>query len=591
MAALNGYRIGDAGTTYAVFHVTSPYLAPVFEPDFQDYGDLFIHGDDVFDLWASINAAAPLQLRKKNRSEVVVIKHALAGQSGGGPAGERVGRYSDDFYHRIHLTPSQLYLGNLISVQYRTVEVWNAFFVTVDLTDVQLLNGDGLTVTPPVATPYTMGALQPLTYNVSISTEGPPSISATMRWTIDGIDYDVPVTGNRVIAWALPIDWANPPEETLEWKTAIVKSYNAEEQRAKLRSKARRIIRYYHTLQREDAQRLENLLWGWQSRLYAVPIWTDVILSQTSLYLGQTVVVVDTDNYGFGENGLLFITDGINYEMQEISAVGSGDITLSKGLDSAWQAPVLIGPAYLARIDGDMNVSTKWEHSQLMTATIPFAFDPITTDPHLPVAAAPTTYQSKEIFYTQPNWRGGLDTEFNASGVVLDFGLGAFAVNGKSNIPEIVRQHQWLLKNRAEITSFRKFLSRRSGRFDGFWMPTWRYDFTLSKAVSSGDFGFQIKDNSYSIMVNGSAGRNHVAILLKNGTWVVNEISSAGPDDLDPTLTNVVTTAGMGFDFLPSDVRIACVLEWYRLFSDSVTLKYHDRNVVEINTSVANVLP
>ena len=586
MAALTGYYALETGSTKEIQDVLPTIWSPqAFEPEIQSIGEMTTAMKGSAALLVSI---PPMSKQAENVKVPMVHRALTGGNRSDGPDGIVPGRYTDDFYHRIHFTPSRLALGNLISTQFRSIEVWNAYFVTQEITDLQSLNAEGLDITSPTSIPYTMLELQSLVYDVSISTDGPPAIDATIRWTIEGVDYDVPVTGNRVISIPIAPDWAKSVKETLEWKTDIIKSYNGEEQRAQIRNKPRRIQSYYYTLKDLQAQQMDNLLWGWVNRLYAIPHWSDTTLNQTDLFVGQTGILTDTDNYAWSVGGLMFLTDGVNYEMQEVLEVNPGQIVLKKGLDNNWQRPSVIGPANLARIDGDMSSKTKRKAANITTATLQFMHEPIATDPFVPDVAATNTYLSDELYTKEPNWVNDLSTDFESDGKVLDFGLSSFALSVRSGFPYIVHDFEWLLKNRTEMTEFREFLGRRAGKFKAVWMPSWRNDFTILEPVTSGSTGFVAKENYYGLLVDGENGRNHVYVQLKNGAEIVAEISAA---TISNDEVNVVTTTVMGEDFDPSDVRICCILGYYRLMNDRITLEYLDRDVVKVKSTVVNVLP
>lgn len=586
MAALTGYYCLEKGSLNYIEDVLPPIWAPqAFKPEIQSIGEITNAFMDSPGFLTSI----PRMVKPAKQVKVPLVVRKLGGANRtDGPSGLAPGQYSDDFYHRIHFTPSKMSLGNLISTQYRSIEVWNAFFETKEITDLQSINAEGLNITSPTGIPYTMLELQSLVYDLSISTDGPPAIDATLRWTIAGVQYDIPVTGNRVITIPMSPEWSKSMKETLEWKTDVIKSYNGLEQRAQIRDKPRRFQSYNYTLSDLEAQQLDNLLWGWVNRLYAVPHWTESTLNQVDLFQGQDAILTDTDNYAWAPGCLMFITNGIDYEMQEVLEVNEGEVVLKKGLDNNWGRPNVLCPANLARIDGDLSSKTKRDSSNITTAVLQFMHEPITTDPFVPIVASPRNYLSKELYTTEPNWVGGLNTEFESDGKVLDFGLSSFAIAVRSGFPYIINDFEWLLKNRQEMTEFREFLGRRSGKFEGVWMPSWRSDFTIVEPATSGATGFVAKENYYGLLVDGASGRNHVYILLKNGTEIVSQISAAS---IDGSNVNVVTNTAMGVDFAPSDVKICCILGWYRFMVDRITLEYLDRDVVKVKTTVVNVLP
>lgn len=592
MAALTGYLYGLDVLT-KVSHDTSDDYADVFSPAFQTLGN--VH-DIIFEQadFHTINVYNRIwQAESSKKKEGRYLKGAA--NVGGGVNGEILGRYTDDFYHRIHLTPSQLRLGNLTSAQTREIEVWNAFFFDVTLEDVQSLNADGLTIVPPVGTPYVMGALEPLVYVINISTDGPPSIDATLRWIVTDsyngtANYDARVTGNRVIAIPMVPNWATTMEETLEWKTDVIKSYNGQEQRARIRAKPRRGQTYSYTLKGEDANRLENLLWGWQNRLFAVPHWTETALNQTELYVGQTGIPVTTDSYSYTPGCLIFITNGEKYEMQEVEDVQDGLVLLKKGLDNDWGRPTVMGPANLARIDGDLNVKLKRETANVTNSTLQFVHEPVQTDPYIPELAYTDTYKTSEILLKEPNWKGGSNVQYDSEGKVMDYGLQGFSIAIRSGKPDIVQEYEWFLNGREQMKWFRGFLSRRKGRFNGFWMPTWNNDFTIIDTVAGGSTGFKATENYYGLLVDGDNGRNHVLVELKDGTQILRQISAASIE-VDGTTLDVVTDETMGVTFSPDQVKRVSLVGWYRLYNDRIKIRYEDRNFASVKMSLINVLP
>ena len=595
MAALNGYLYGQPGSLHQMGDPKSQIHGDVFEPELQDGYDTFMSMYPEPSWYVDVGKVKLSRETETRKS--LHIHRQLSGQDKVGPADESIGRYQDDFYHRIHLTPSVLRLGNLISTQTREIEVWNAFFYGVELTDVQTINGDGITVTPPVGTPYDMVALESLIYEVSISTDGPPAIKAEIRYVVDNVvigsgNYDASISGNRVIPMPFAPDWEKPVEESLEWMTDVIKSYSGVEQRAKIRSKPRRGQTYYYSLHGNEAGQLENLLWGWQSRLFAVPLWTETTLYHDDLIAGQIGIPVDTDNYAWTPDSLFFVTNGVIYEMQEIVSVEQGQIILKKGLDNNWPRTTVIGPTGLARIDGDFSVKAKWETSNFLTSSIQFLHDPITTDPFIPSGNAPDTYafDGEEIYLQEPNWKDGLTTEFQSEGKVLDFQHGGFAISTRNGIPDIVEEYEWLLNGREDLIKFSEFLGRREGRLNGFWMPNWKHQFLIQGTTLSGSTGFVATANYYGLLVAGATGRNHVMIQLKDNTRILLEIDNASTDTLTNTV-NIICTETMGYTFEPEDVRIACMVNWYRLYNDKIKMNYLDRNVATVKTTLVAVQP
>ena len=68
--------------------------------------------------------------------------------------GFAAGSWSDDFYHRVHVIPSQLDIGNLFTTQSRTFRVWNAYLDSAKtLASVSESGTEGILITAPASPP------------------------------------------------------------------------------------------------------------------------------------------------------------------------------------------------------------------------------------------------------------------------------------------------------------------------------------------------------------------------------------------------------------------------------------------------------
>src|SRR5690606_25067648 len=51
--------------------------------------------------------------------------------------------FVDDYYYRIHMLPTAIDVGNLVTEQVHTILMWNAFLSPVQLLDISTVGGDG----------------------------------------------------------------------------------------------------------------------------------------------------------------------------------------------------------------------------------------------------------------------------------------------------------------------------------------------------------------------------------------------------------------------------------------------------------------
>ena len=497
--------------------------------------------------------------------------------------------FTEDWYYRIHLIPAQLDLGNLLSSQYRTVHVWNAFFNDVTVTAFAVGGDDtGINVTEPDTPSYDIAPLALSSYPVEIAADGPPTIDATLDWTIDGEDYTVPVTGARVVVWPFKPQWQDSVDETLEWKTSIQTSRSGVEQRFSLRMSPRRIHEYNMLLSGNDAQIADSLLFGWAGRLVALPLWQEHSALSVAAETDDTEIMLDTDDRTFPADGVIVLyTDSETYETAEIEMNNGGSLTLKNGLGSAWPKNTRVMPILVSALDP--NISTARPTDGVMQMAMRFIGNPTQTDPNLPEVAAAATYLDEELYLEEPNWLGGLNVDYNSTHGMFDFGLGAFQINRKQEFPEVIRQHRWMFKSLADVTSVREFLRRRDGRRVPVWMPSGVNDFTMTSPISDSASVLKVRPNSSSQFVYGNEARKHLLIRLKDGTVFAREIALSTV--FSPTETQITMDSPLGQGVDPSEIKRISYLGLYRLATDSVTFPWSTNSVATLETTFQLTVP
>lgn len=482
-------------------------------------------------------------------------------------------------YNRILIEPTEISVGNLVSDIVREVRVWNGYLTSKDITGFQVTDADGIAVTEPVAIPYSMKPLEMLSYIVAVSTEGPATISAQMNWLIDGRVYAVPITGQRIVMLPVVPDWRNGVDETLEWRTNIMRSYSGLEQRVTVRPKPRRQFVFRFSERGAHAARLRNALLGWQDRMFAMPVWTDKAALREDIPAGSLSVPVTPGDYSFANAGLLVIMrDRRTYEVAQIETAGA-DITLVRPLASNWRAGDLVYPVVLGRVPN--SVPLRQLTSAVLEGQITFMCDPVSTDPFLPDAAAPESYASVELFRRKPNWINGVSLTHEADYTVVDNDSGAWNLYLAPDRTQ-TRRYGWLLKTRQDIAAFRAFLGRRRGRARAVYIPTWADDFRLLAVAASTESRLLVEDNGFAGMVGTKPGYDRILLRDRTGAAYARQITGteSGPGGVWLWLDQP-----LGVTIAPDDVLGLHHLPLMRLATDSITLKWHTDQVAVVEAS------
>lgn len=490
------------------------------------------------------------------------------------------------FYNRVLIEPSRLDLGNLLSVQTRQISVWNGFLSSKTMASVQRINDPGIQFDQPVTTPYIMLPLQQLFYTLAATTDGPAVINAQYVWDIDGVEYRVEVVGRRVVLFPYGPNWSAPVTESLEWMTDVIRSYDGREQRRSLRTKARRGLSYRLSVSRQESARLENLLWGWQNRTFAVPVWTDKPRLTTNQLQGDTFLPLPTSAYSFTPNGLAAIYfDDTDYEVLEVDAVAPNGITLKRPIERNWSKGTIVYPCLLGQLPNA--VSTTRLTSNTFAAAVSFDFSPVTTDPFTPEGGADVSYDGREVITKQPNWIRPLDNTFDYRFDTLDRRTGAIEWDTTEDFPRIRRQYSWLLKNRDEIRKFRSMLGRLQGQRNSLYVPTWHDDFMCNEPVGASDVAINVVNNGFRQLVGIDPARDRIMIRLKNGQIFYRQLIGLSMTTSGTLLT---MNSALGVSVTPNDIHTIHLLVRSRLETDRIEISWRSNEVAVVETTFTSVL-
>lgn len=487
--------------------------------------------------------------------------------------------YGAIWYNRIQITPSVIDVGNLITDKSTVVEVWNGYLTSKNFESLSYVNAEGIGITTPIPIPSTVSPLVANYYTVTVTTEGPSSIDASYVWTVDGVSYSLAILGNRIIVFPFAPNWSSPATESLAWLTTVERSYSGDEQRTRWRDAARRDMEFEVTISDyHEAARLENMMFGWQSRSWAVPIITDRATLTAPGNIGTASLNLNTTNLGFyaGMPAIL-ISDSETYEAIEITAVTSTSLTLARGLANSWPAGTPIYPAGVGQMSASQPLTRLSDYYLQGSFAWRFAVGDQTAN--TPAGTAAVTYQGQEVFLTKPNWADTPTFTFqDAYETFGDASSGLLEFDQTSDWPTILRRARYDFTTRSAIVDFRKFLARRAGRWAPCWLPSWNDDFRIVENANSNASVLRVTDNNYRGFVEGHAARRNIAIFrYSTANPLIVQIVSTEQNG-DGTI-NLVLTASIGTSITVSDIKRVCHINLFRLASDQVTLTWETPNV------------
>lgn len=480
-------------------------------------------------------------------------------------AGYVAGAFSDDYYHRVHLTPSHIELGNIASETAAQVLLWNAHLAPISLTDIELTNAAGITVQGGVPAPGTIAALRELTYSVVVSLDGPPAIDASVTWAFDSLpDPVLTLAGSRIIAWAFTPDWRNGVTELLEWLTDVMRSPTGREQRRALRLSPRRSFTARVIVDGMDRQLLDLVLWNWASRIWAAPVWHDGQRLQTPVVAGADTIPCATAGREFtpGSLALLRGSRADQSEVVTIQSVSPGALTLARPLTNSWARGTSIWPAVPARLTELPTLSRLTDNASETIVT----FQQVGVV-ESEIAAPVESYRGRPVLAVAPDESEVLTTQVQRLLHELDSMTGPVHRVDSASRSFTLQSYRFLEYGRAGHVALRGLLHFLQGRLQAIWLPTFADDLNLAEALPGVSTAMVVRNIGY-FRYGGGAGRRDIRIQLRSGAVFHRRIEAASAIDNDREQLTLDTALGQ--TVTPAEVVRISWLALCRLDQDAV---------------------
>lgn len=548
---------------FSVMSPSQPDLGSRISADLDGY---------VFSAWPNVDYSKPGTVRSGSApvDNLPVLQQQLV-ISGDGP----VPSFERDYYHRVHVFPGEIDLGNLIAERQFEIEVWNAYYSAQTLSTLTAENATGLQLTAPINPPTDYQALESRMHTLNAYTYGPPVVEASFTWAFPGESPVLSIIGNRVAVWPFEPNWRSTVLEWLEWLTDVLPAYDGTEQRRMLRANPRRGFDFELIAAGTDRQQLDALLWEWQSRQFVLPVFTDPGRLALGASVDDTSLSVETTGLAYRIGGFAVLhADNLNTEAAQITDVSANSITLADGLRADWPANTRIYPAELARLTDTQPITAYT--AGVDELSVQFAID---LNAAVTAVDSVTQYRGYPVLERQPNWRDVVSAEFQRLLGVLDNQTGVVGVDDHLGRPVAMQDYLWTLQGRAAIAELRAWLHARAGRLNGLWVPTWRMDLTLEEPILASQPVMTIARIDAARFNRQQPGRRDMVIRLRDGSRLYRRIIAAVA--VDETTEQLILEANMGVDLDPADVVMISWLQFCRLEADRIEFAWHSTEVLE----------
>lgn len=373
-----------------------------------------------------------------------------------------------------------------------------------------------------------------------------------------------------------------PMKESVEYLTDVITSYNGTEQRLQLRNKPRRTLEYTVPLQAWQMQDSMNTNYGAIRKKWVVPMWAEAQYVGT-ISEGQTYISCNTGPYDYrNTSSLAFLYSSCDdWQVVDISSI---DPTTLYSLNPMhWIHKAWVMPARLGWVS---NITELFTNGSTGKLSVTYELD--IKDTNYYANALPPQYLDNDVYTSPvPLLSNGLVNVVTEQKLDETEALTGYIDRRTPWLhPKVSMPYRVQLNNAEEISNYRRFMNRRAGKFQLFWMPSFRNDmrlvndFTYNSNIINVFFIYPDSYDDYALL------HKHIAINMMNGSWIFTEIRNVFKyEEYLYVSTEVMLNVNA------KDIYRICFLGLHRFDSDRVEISWIGNGVASADVRVIEVEP
>lgn len=378
--------------------------------------------------------------------------------------------------------------------------------------------------------------------------------------------------------------------ERLEFLTEVHESFDGSEERQILRDAPRQVLNFNYTQIHKAMGDVFHMLYANLRKYWGIPL-KQIQLEIPNLSNTDFIIVDTTKTSPDLHIGYAIIESNGSMQAVEITEIGRYIIIqeeirdpetneITQPLITEYQdgfrlsnnvtaTDAIIMPLRICIIDADasLNIGGFWSNAAI-------SFRVIAEDCPEFSAVEPTQYQGHDIYFMPLGSNdGSIEATLSQQQSIVDGDVGGFQQFTHHAKPRYIKPFKTLTKNLNEFLEYRKFLFRRMGRYQDFWLPLYEKQInvtnteTITNTINT--------DTSYFL----EADRKHIAILVGD-TWSAHEITSK-------TETSFVISPAI--NTLVKDIKIICYLGLHRFNSDQIEFQFLGNGVVNATVPIVEL--
>lgn len=364
--------------------------------------------------------------------------------------------------------------------------------------------------------------------------------------------------------------------ERLEWMTEVHESFDSTELRYPLRDAPRQVLSFNYVQMRKALGDMFHMLYANLRKQWAIPI-RQVKRSIPDMVDDDYIILDTTDTIADLRVGFAFIESSEGGQAVEITERGRYIIVQEEVRDpetdeiiqeliteyqdgfrlaanvTATNAAIM--PLRICIIDGDASINTGgfWSNSSVV-------FRVIAEDSPEFEADVPEQFVGDDIYFKPLLLDGSsLEMTLTQHQNIVEGDVGGFQDFTHWAKPRYLKPFKSLLRDWNQYTEYRKFLFRRMGRFQAFWMPLYEKHLNI---LNTGNITTSLSTNTKYLL---EADRKHLAVKRKDGTWTPHAITAK-------TANSITVSPAIGVH--RNDIEAIYYLGLYRFDTDHIEFQF-----------------
>lgn len=389
--------------------------------------------------------------------------------------------------------------------------------------------------------------------------------------------------------WPFSPNWESPYAETFSFMTEIIGTDSGKEQRRALRVAARHSVDYSVLLTGDDTRSRRHFAVSQSDQL----VFPDEVRSGKLLNVAATssttAVLSATPTWLALAAHLVFQASNGDRVTYAVASVAGATVTLSAALDRTWP----VGTRVFLGVSGRLmpQMVSSFRTNSVESSRVEYMVDP--GKEVQPVAAAPQSFNGREVMTHRPNWTTPIEFETNDPVVFVDPGMGVrSAFRWEDYIPE-GRKAEHLVTTADDLNKTFGLFLRARGRQGEFYQPTMTEDLPLMENVASGSKFWKTPGHGVGDAYETDLVHRAFALFLRNGeTHFFSVVDLTKSGTLTP-YTLIETVEAAPALITPASVLMICWMPVVRFASDDLEVRWRTDGVAEIliNTVTLEDLP